>query len=52
MGKETEQQTQEVLKQAMIHIDRSIGILDDIIKQSEMNVKLIRSWIDRQDFDR
>lgn len=52
MGKETEQQTQEVLKQAMIHIDRSIEILDDIIKQSEMNVKLIRSWLDRQDFDK
>jgi hypothetical protein len=52
MGKETEQQTQEVLKQAIVHIDRSIAILDDIIKQSEMNVKLIRSWLDRQDFDK
>jgi len=37
----------QALKEAIIHIERSISILDDIIKQSDMNVKLIRSWLDR-----
>lgn len=37
----------KLIKEAVTHIERSISILDDIIKQSDMNVKLIRSWLDR-----
>lgn len=39
----------QLIKEAIQHIERSITLLDDIIKESQKNVNLMKHWLDRKD---
>ena len=39
----------QLIKEAIQHIERSITLLDDIIKESQKNVNLMKHLLDRKD---
>lgn len=43
------EEKEQLIKEAIQHIDRSIAILDDMIKEGQKNINLINSWLERND---